>query len=118
MTENVTPMTSRPRMAAPTTPQDPTMLQADLQAAEHALRHRFMDVHANINDALNLLAVIEDEVSINPKAASLAHALALLLRQALLTGQAMGYAPASVWWRVLWPQLLPRLTLPLLAGWA
>ncbi|TXC66488.1 ABC transporter permease [Piscinibacter aquaticus] len=38
--------------------------------------------------------------------------------RALLTGQAMGYAPASVWWRVLWPQLLPRLALPLLAVWA
>ena len=36
-------------------------------------------------------------------------AQATQLRQALLTGQAMGYAPASVWWRVLWPQLLPRL---------
>lgn len=45
-------------------------------------------------------------------------AQAAQLRQALLTGQAMGYAPASVWWRVLWPQLLPRLTLPLLAVWA
>lgn len=92
MTENVTPMTSRPRVAAPTTPQDPTMLQADLQAAEHALRHRFMDVHANINDALNLLAVIEDEVSINPKAASLAHALALLLRQAGYANQCASIA--------------------------
>ncbi len=40
------------------------------------------------------------------------------LRQALLSGQAMGYAAASVWWRVLWPQLLPRLALPLLAVWA
>lgn len=45
-------------------------------------------------------------------------AQATQLRQALLTGQAMGYAPASVWWRVLWPQLLPRLALPLLAVWA
>lgn len=45
-------------------------------------------------------------------------AQAAQLRQALLTGQAMGYAAASVWWRVLWPQLLPRLALPLLAVWA
>ena len=45
-------------------------------------------------------------------------AQAAQLRQSLLTGQAMGYPPASVWWRVLWPQLLPRLALPLLAVWA
>ncbi|MGD9834767.1 MAG: ABC transporter permease, partial [Piscinibacter sp.] len=45
-------------------------------------------------------------------------AQAAQLRQALLTGQAMGYSAASVWWRVLWPQLLPRLALPLLAVWA
>lgn len=45
-------------------------------------------------------------------------AQAAQLRQALLTGQAMGYAAASVWGRVLWPQLLPRLALPLLAVWA
>lgn len=45
-------------------------------------------------------------------------AQAAQLRQTLLTGQAMGYAAASVWWRVLWPQLLPRLALPLLAVWA
>jgi putative thiamine transport system permease protein len=45
-------------------------------------------------------------------------AQAAQLRQALLTGQAMGYAAASVWWRVIWPQLLPRLALPLLAVWA
>lgn len=46
------------------------------------LQQRFMDVHACINDALNLLSVIEDETEINPRAASLSHALALLLRQA------------------------------------
>ncbi len=40
------------------------------------------------------------------------------LRLQLQAAQAMGYAPASVWWRVLWPQLLPRLALPLLAVWA
>ncbi len=45
-------------------------------------------------------------------------AQAAQLRHALLTGQAMGYSAASVWWRVLWPQLLPRLALPLLAVWA
>ena len=36
----------------------------------------------------------------------------------LHTAAAMGYASRSVWWRVLWPQLLPRLALPLLAVWA
>ena len=30
----------------------------------------------------------------------------------------LGYDARSVWWRVLWPQLLPRLALPLLAVWA
>jgi putative thiamine transport system permease protein len=30
----------------------------------------------------------------------------------------MGYAARSAWARVLWPQLLPRLALPLLAVWA
>jgi putative thiamine transport system permease protein len=40
------------------------------------------------------------------------------LRRQLQTAQAMGYPAASVWWRVLWPQLLPRLALPLLAVWA
>ncbi|HJV59595.1 MAG TPA: ABC transporter permease subunit, partial [Albitalea sp.] len=30
----------------------------------------------------------------------------------------LGYLPRSAWWRVLWPQLLPRLSLPLLAVWA
>ena len=40
------------------------------------------------------------------------------LRSQLQTAQAMGYPAASVWWRVLWPQLLPRLALPLLAVWA
>lgn len=45
-------------------------------------------------------------------------ARAAQIRQQLQTAQAMGYPVASVWWRVLWPQLLPRLTLPLLAVWA
>jgi putative thiamine transport system permease protein len=40
------------------------------------------------------------------------------LRLQLQTAQSMGYPAASVWWRVLWPQLLPRLALPLLAVWA
>lgn len=39
------------------------------------------------------------------------------LAHQLQTAAAMGYAPASAWWRVLWPQLLPRLALPLLAVW-
>ena len=42
-------------------------------------------------------------------------ARAAQLRQQLQTAQTMGYHAASVWWRVLWPQLLPRLALPLLA---
>lgn len=45
-------------------------------------------------------------------------AQATQLRQQLQASQAMGYPEASVWWRVLWPQLLPRLALPLLAVWA
>lgn len=45
-------------------------------------------------------------------------AQASLLRQQLLTARTLGYADATVWWRVLWPQLLPRLALPLLAVWA
>jgi len=45
-------------------------------------------------------------------------AQATQLRQQLQAAQAMGYPGASVWWRVLWPQLLPRLALPLLAVWA
>lgn len=40
------------------------------------------------------------------------------LQRQLHSAQAMGYADATVWWRVLWPQLLPRLALPLLAVWA
>ena len=45
-------------------------------------------------------------------------AQATAIRPTLQSGQSMGYAAASVWWRVLWPQLLPRLALPLLAVWA
>lgn len=40
------------------------------------------------------------------------------LGRQLHSAQAMGYATATVWWRILWPQLLPRLALPLLAVWA
>jgi putative thiamine transport system permease protein len=40
------------------------------------------------------------------------------LTQALQVAAAMGYSPAAAWARVLWPQLLPRLALPLLAVWA
>jgi putative thiamine transport system permease protein len=40
------------------------------------------------------------------------------LQRQLHIAQAMGYATATVWWRILWPQLLPRLALPLLAVWA
>ena len=40
------------------------------------------------------------------------------LTRQLQVAACMGYAPASAWARVLWPQLLPRLALPLLAVWA
>ena len=40
------------------------------------------------------------------------------LERQLQIGASFGYAARSVWWRVLWPQLLPRLALPLLAVWA
>ncbi|MFM1906454.1 MAG: hypothetical protein RLZZ591_131 [Pseudomonadota bacterium] len=32
-----------------------------------------------------------------------------------LVARSMGYAPSTAWWRVVWPQLWPRLTLPALA---
>ena len=41
-----------------------------------------------------------------------------LLERQLQIGASLGYGARSVWWRVLWPQLLPRLALPLLAVWA
>jgi putative thiamine transport system permease protein len=44
--------------------------------------------------------------------------LGALLQRQSASAQAMGYTRSSVWWRVLWPQLLPRLALPLLAVWA
>jgi putative thiamine transport system permease protein len=40
------------------------------------------------------------------------------LRLQLQTAQTLGYSARSAWWRVLWPQLLPRLALPVLAVWA
>jgi putative thiamine transport system permease protein len=40
------------------------------------------------------------------------------LRAQWQTAQTLGYGARTVWSRVLWPQLLPRLALPLLAVWA
>ena len=40
------------------------------------------------------------------------------LERQLQVAASLGYSPRSAWWRVLWPQLLPRLALPLLAVWA
>lgn len=37
------------------------------------------------------------------------------LRQELRLAHTLGYSAHSAWWRVGWPQLLPRLALPLLA---
>ncbi len=41
--------------------------------------------------------------------------LALQLRGWLAAGRTFGYGDAAIWWRVLWPLLLPRLAWPLLA---
>ena len=41
--------------------------------------------------------------------------LAAKLKGWLASGATLGYAPSALWWRVLWPQLLPRLGWPLLA---
>jgi putative thiamine transport system permease protein len=41
--------------------------------------------------------------------------IALSLRGWLAGGMTLGYRPGAVWWRVLWPLLLPRLAWPLLA---
>ncbi len=41
--------------------------------------------------------------------------VALSLRGWLASGATLGYCRAGVWWRVLWPLLLPRLAWPLLA---
>ena len=40
------------------------------------------------------------------------------LRQQLGAGRSLGYATPTLWWRVVWPQLLPRLAWPLAAVWA
>ncbi len=41
--------------------------------------------------------------------------IAAALRGWLASGATLGYRGAAVWWRVLWPLLLPRLAWPLLA---
>ena len=41
--------------------------------------------------------------------------LALQLRGWLAAARTLGYHDAAIWWRVLWPLLLPRLAWPLLA---
>ncbi len=41
--------------------------------------------------------------------------VALSLRGWLASGVTLGYRSSAVWWRVLWPLLLPRLAWPLLA---
>jgi putative thiamine transport system permease protein len=40
------------------------------------------------------------------------------LRQELNVARTLGYADSTAWWRVVWPQLLPRWGAPLLAVWA
>ncbi len=37
------------------------------------------------------------------------------LRMEMQVAQSLGYSPRTAWWRVVWPQLLPRLQAPLLA---
>jgi putative thiamine transport system permease protein len=44
--------------------------------------------------------------------------LGQLVRHQLRAGRSLGYAAPTLWWRVLWPQLLPRLGWPLAAVWA
>lgn len=41
-----------------------------------------------------------------------------LLQQQLRVGRSLGYATATLWRRIVWPQLLPRLAWPLAAVWA
>ena len=41
-----------------------------------------------------------------------------LLQRQLQCGRSLGYGPVTLWWRVIWPQLLPRLAWPLAAVWA
>ena len=43
-----------------------------------------------------------------------AAALPALLR----VGRSLGYGPVTLWWRVIWPQVLPQLGWPLAALWA
>jgi putative thiamine transport system permease protein len=40
------------------------------------------------------------------------------LRQELDLARTLGYTDSTAWWRVVWPQLLPRWGAPLLAVWA
>ncbi|QDL55712.1 ABC transporter permease [Rhodoferax aquaticus] len=40
------------------------------------------------------------------------------LQAELRLAHTMGYAPHRAWWCVVWPQLMPRLALPVLAVWA
>jgi putative thiamine transport system permease protein len=40
------------------------------------------------------------------------------LRQEMNVARTLGYADSTAWWRVVWPQLLPRWGAPLLAVWA
>jgi putative thiamine transport system permease protein len=40
------------------------------------------------------------------------------LRQELNLARTLGYTDTTAWWRVVWPQLLPRWGAPLLAVWA
>lgn len=40
------------------------------------------------------------------------------LQAQLRVAHTLGYSAPSAWWRVVWPQLLPRLALPMLAVWA
>ncbi len=44
--------------------------------------------------------------------------LALQIRGWLASGRTLGYRDSALWWRVLWPLLLPRLAWPLLAVFA
>jgi putative thiamine transport system permease protein len=39
----------------------------------------------------------------------------LALRREIATVRSFGYGPSAAWWRVLWPQWLPRLALPIAA---
>ena len=41
--------------------------------------------------------------------------IAPTLQRELLVARSLGYAPQTAWWRVLWPQLWPRLRWPLMA---